>query len=341
MPMSPLFIAKKIPPLKPAVLVIILNWNSHEETIAAVESVLKMDYPNCRIAVIDNGSEPDSFQALASLAGERTQITRSPENLGYTGGCNLGFELAVKAGVNYAWLLNSDAITEPGTLTSLVTLAETDPAIALVSPIIASLQKPNDLMSVGGLFDPAIPTVSLTRKIEVGQEWTCLHPDRIMLFGTGLLVRVAVLNKLDGFDQDLFAYWEDLDLSMRAIQAGFRNVIDFDSTVLHTVEYPDDSSHGVWPHEAKPHFWYYMARNEIRFWKKHAPAGKKLKTIWWSYQMQLKHLKRHGGNELFRQAICAGLWDGWLNRTGAWNLNRHMPGLVVRLVQFHSRQRAT
>lgn len=58
----------------PSVLVIILNWNSHDETIAAVQSVLQMDYPNCRVALIDNGSEKESVEAVSKLACDRVEL---------------------------------------------------------------------------------------------------------------------------------------------------------------------------------------------------------------------------------------------------------------------------
>src|SRR5437879_3684392 len=70
----------------PSVLIVILNWNSHEETIAAVESVLKLDYPAFSIVIVDNGSTLDPTQSLAPILSERVQLIRSPENLGYTGG---------------------------------------------------------------------------------------------------------------------------------------------------------------------------------------------------------------------------------------------------------------
>ena len=65
-----------------------------------------------------------------------------------------------------------------------------------------------------------------------------------------------------------------------------------------------------------------------------------LKKLWWNYLFQQSHLNQLEGNESSRQAILAGLWDGWTNRTGAYRADLRMPPFVARLVQAHSRRRA-
>jgi len=313
----------------PLVIIVILNWNSHEETAAAVASVRKLDYPSYRIVLIDNGSKPESFQAIGKLADEHTELIRSEVNLGYAGGCNLGIDLALRMNAGYVWLLNSDAVTEPGTLSSLVRRAEADSSIALVSPLIASLQNPLELQNAGGRFNPEVPAYTLNKQIGTAMEWSLKYPDQIVLLGTALLVRVAALRRIGGFDPNLFAYWEDTDLSLRALKAGYRNVIDFESKIYHATDHPESRI-------AKPYYWYYMARNEILFWKKHSSRRKKLHTLWWAYRTQLGFLRKNRDKEVLRRAILAGLWDGWLNRTGAWKPDRNMPRVLARVIESHS-----
>lgn len=313
---------------------VILNWNSPEETRAAVASVFAMDYQNLRVAIIDNGSIDNSVEILKELVSDRVQLILSSENLGYTGGCNLGLDLAIQSNADYVWLLNSDAVSETNALSSLVRIAEHDPTIGLISPLIATLHDPSKLVHVLGRFDPKTPRCDSTKDIEVGRRWIASDPGQIMLLGTALLVRVAMVRKIGGFDAALFAYWEDLDLSLRANKAGFRNVVDFDSIVYHTEKSARDT-----PEEIKPHFWYYMARNEIYFWRKHTSLSTRIKPLWWQYTTQLKFLKLVKGNEVSRQAILAGLWDGWFRNTGAYRSNLRMPYLVSRIVEAHSKIR--
>jgi GT2 family glycosyltransferase len=319
----------------PEVVVVILNWNAHEETIAAVESVLKMDYPSLRVAVVDNGSTEDPARTLAPILGDRVELILSPENVGYTGGCNLGIDVALRRHAAYVWLLNSDAITEPGTLSSLVAIAEDDPMVGLVSPLIATLQDPTRLMNAGGIYMPEVPYYNTTKKIEQAREWAEKRPGDVTLLGTAMLVRVELIRKIGKLDPGLFAYFEDADYSIRSIRAGYRNVVDFNSSVYHM-----EKSTAFNPHEVKPHYWYYMARNEIRFWKKYSNSIAKLKRFWWAYGFQLSHLRQLEGNERSQQAILAGLWDGFINRTGAYLPDRRMPGVLSSAVLAHSRRRA-
>jgi GT2 family glycosyltransferase len=316
-----------------SVLIVILNWNSPQETLAAVESVLQMDYPNYHLAIIDNGSTDNSVELLSKIEDARVELIRSPENLGFTGGCNLGFKKALQTGADYVWLLNSDAVTEPGTLSSLIRVAEEDNRIGLVSPLIASLQRPSTFIYASGYFNAQVPSCMTTRDREIASRWAVEHSDKILLLGTALLVRVDLIRKIGMLDADIFAYWEDSDFSMRSNQAGFRNVVDFTSTVYHSEKFPTDKLE-----EIKPHFWYYIARNEIRFWKKHASLFPRIKPLWWAYRLQLDHLNAVNGLEPARQAILSGMWDGWLNRNGPFRTNGRMPRWIARIVEMHSRR---
>ena len=315
------------------VVIVILNWNSADDTLAAVESVLRMDYPNYEVVIVDNGSTDDSLEKLTKFEDGRVELIRSAENLGFTGGCNLGFDWALEHGSDYVWLLNSDAVTEVGTLSSLVGVAEADPSIGLVSPLIASLQEPSRMIYAGGFYNATLPSCNMTRDIETAKQWVTEHSKEVLVLGTALLVRVDLIRRIGKLDDGFFAYWEDIDFSMRGNEAGFRNAVDFNSAVSHSEKFPTDR-----PQDIKPHFWYYIARNEIRFWKKHAGFRARLKPLWWAYQLQLNHMKLVRGAEASRQAILAGMWDGWLNRTGPYRANARMPGTVVWMIERQSRE---
>jgi GT2 family glycosyltransferase len=320
---------------RPEVLIVILNWNSPEDTITAVESALKMDYPAFRIAVIDNGSTVDPTESLAPILGDRVTLITSPENLGFSGGCNLGIGHALETNCSYVWLLNSDSVTESTTLSSLVALAESDPKIGMVSPLIFSMQEPTKLVNAGGIYYPDGPHYDTTKKLEQALDWAKNSPQNVTLIGTAILIRLEVVRKIGKLDHELFAYFEDADYSIRSIGAGYRNAVDFNSSVYHMMK-----PTALQSPEIKPHFLYYMARNEILFWKKYAQSVALLKRIWWAYGYQLKNLRQLTGNQRSRQAILAGIWDGLINKKGAYSPTRRMPTLLAAAVEFHSRHSA-
>ncbi len=316
---------------EPKVLIVILNWNSCEETIVAVRSAEQMSYSNKHILLIDNGSADDSATRLLQLCGGKIDLIARPVNEGFTGGCNHGFDVAVRDDFDYVWLLNNDAVTDSETLTSLVRLAEEDSKVGLVSPRVASLQEPARQLNLGGLYRPETPAFESTKDMTKAKRWAEREPEWIMLMGTALLVRVSLIRTIGKLDDAMFAYWEDTDYSLRSILAGYRNRLDFSSVIYHK-----EKDSGTQAMEMKPYYWYYMARNEVRFWRKHARAYKKLKAIWWAYRFNLKNLRLVRGNMPSRQAILAGLWDGWSGRVGPYLPSRRMPRAVARFVEWQS-----
>jgi hypothetical protein len=94
------------------------------------------------------------------------------------------------------------------------------------------------------------------------------------------------------------------------------------------------------PLEIKPHYWYYMARNESRFWRKHLGLAGGLKLMWHSCNGFLRHRNRLREKPESQRAILAGLWHGWLNRGGEYDPAARMPVLVVAMVESYSRRGA-
>jgi len=318
----------------PLVLIVLINWNSFEETQAAVESVLRMDYPRFRVLIIDNGSKDHSVSQLREITGDRVELTESPENTGYTGGCNLGIERALSMGAQYIWLLNNDAIVERDVLSSLVATAERDVRIGLVTPRIATLNGER-ITFAGGVISIKNSLYNETSDPVIAAEWAAQYPEAGLVIGTAMLVRAELVRRIGTLDTSFFAYFEDIDYSARSAAAGFRNVVDSNSIVRHL-----EKNRNTKPLEIKPHYWYYMARNESRFWRKHLGLAKSLKLTWDSCNGFLRHFNCLGSRPESRDAILVGLWDGWRNRSGQYNPNRRMPAIPSALVRFYSRRGA-
>ncbi len=315
-------------PATPSVLVVLLNWNSADETVAAVHAVLASTYPNFSVLVLDNGSTDGSPERLQTLASPSVELLLLPENTGYTGGCNRGLQLALDRGFDFVWLLNNDTVTPPETLASLVNLAQSDPKLALVSPQILSLQEPEKAINLGGIFTLDPPVFQTTNLLQTALDQARNSPEKVIVLGTALLIRSAVLRKIGLLDDRFFAYWEDSDLAVRSLHAGLRNALDFNSAVLHSNKnsVPD-------PNTIAPHFWYYMARNETVFWRKHLGLRLRLlKALFWALKLNRVYLRMLNRNPAARQALAAGIWEGWLGRTGPFHPRRRAPALVQHLL---------
>jgi len=122
---------------------------------------------------------------------------------------------------------------------------------------------------------------------------------------------------------------------VRSSKAGFRNVVDPHSVVRHL-----EKNRNAKPLEIMPHYWYYMARNESRFWRKHLGFAASLKLMWHSFNGFLRHRLRLKARPESGEAILAGLWHGWLNRSGEYDPGFRMPAVPAAAVKLYSRRSA-
>ena len=183
------------PPAKPAgeanvvpkVAVVILNWNDGAATLACLDALASANYPNIMTIVVDNGSTDGSAQRIRDTVA--VDLVINPTNLGFTGGVNVGIARAMAAGADYVWLLNSDATIQPGVLSRLVAVAESDDRIGLVSPVFRDPNRPAVSEFCLGRFDPEARVATQTADPRIAADWECDYPDQIVLLGKALLIR--------------------------------------------------------------------------------------------------------------------------------------------------------
>jgi GT2 family glycosyltransferase len=315
--------------MSPPVHVVILNWNSTVDTLACVAAVERQDYPDCRIVVVDNGSEEAAIDPLRDAEG-RFRLLRNARNLGFAGGCNVGLRHAMADGAGYIWLLNSDAIAPTDTLRKLVATAEAEPRIGLISPLLRDTEAPNDLAAFCGVFNTTALTYAYTDRIDTAVAWQADQPERVVLMGTALLIRRGVVDAIGELDEQLFAYWEDTDYSIRSSAAGFANRVDFHAAVLHPIKQTYSDSRAV-----SRHYSYYMARNEILLLRKHGSPLQRAKALRWRFLQQMQVIERLGSDDSAVQAVLAGVWDGWIGRGGEFDPGRRMPFPLCNLLARH------
>jgi len=307
---------------EPLVAVVILNWREPDATIACVQALRGLDYANIRIVVVDNGSDPEVVETLTRLDG--IVLVRNATNLGFTGGVNVGLRQAMELGAEYVWLLNNDAVTAPDTLRKLVAMAEADPRIGLVSPVIHDPNQPEKPLFCLGLFDSRALGIAQTDNPAEAQRWLAEQPDKVVVLGTALLVKRELFGAIGGLDENFFAYVEDVDYNLRCHAAGFRVAVCFDAVVYHKFREPMRN-----PDNCPPYLHYYTSRNYPLLWRK-LPGSLLLfsKAALWFLRGRLRQAELLPGNQAAIEALLAGLWDGALGRTGAYDPQRRPPWLL-------------
>ena len=216
--------------------IIIVAWNGRDDTIRAIESIHpqigggKGRVSDVRITVVDNGST-DHTAEIVSRRFPSINLVRLPENRGFTGGVAAGAE---QSDAKYLILLNNDAVVDEGWLEAFVSSMDEAPedVIAMSGRILDSDGERADF--VGGVvtfdghgFQPGFhKPIDDVNEPETGDE---------LLFACGgnMIVKRKPFEDLDGFDDDYFAYLEDVDFGWRAWLSGHRITYLREASVRH------------------------------------------------------------------------------------------------------------
>jgi len=236
--------------MKGKVSVIVLNWNGKYHLERCLSSVLKQTYPNFEVVLVDNASTDGSVEFVRKRFPE-VMIIHNEENLGFAAGNNVAIR-ATRG--NYIATLNNDTQVDPHWLEELVRAAEADPKVGMCSSKMLFLHRPDIINSTGISLDKA--GIAWDRRGGERDKGEESRP--IEVFGPcagAALYRRAMLEGVGLFDEDFFAYFEDVDLAWRARLAGWRCLYVPTAKVYHLY-----SATGV---EGSPFKNYLMGRNKI------------------------------------------------------------------------------
>ncbi|HLB66231.1 MAG TPA: glycosyltransferase family 2 protein [Candidatus Saccharimonadales bacterium] len=204
--------------MKTDIAIIVPNWNGAEYIADCLHS-LETQTAKALVIVVDNGSSDKSVE-LIQKKFPAIEIVRLEKNHGFAGGVNKGLELAIKRGYKYAALLNNDAVAETTWLQVLVATANQHPKTGVVTGKLLRDDKKH-IDSTGELYSIwGMPFPRGRNEVDKGQ-----YDDQTEIFaasGGASLYRVEMLKEIGLFDEDFFAYFEDVDLSFRAQLAGWR-----------------------------------------------------------------------------------------------------------------------
>jgi GT2 family glycosyltransferase len=300
----------------PKVAIIILHLDDREALRDCLRSCGALTYGNCDIIVVENGSKVAwNLTELKSLASCVTEIVKSPVNLGYARGNNLGIDRALAQGAEYVVLLNDDTEVAPHSLDILVGAGEKDKQVGALCPMIYYFSARHTIWFGGGRFNPVSYELSAPNAgtIDAGGQQELIDSD--WLTGCCLVLKRSVLEKLGPLDERFFIYWGDTDFSLRIKKVGFRTVVVPRAHIWHKVSL---STGG----DSSPLKAYHKARGELLFAQVHAPRAMLkvyraiLRDIGWLL------LKSHDGNRLRKaRALVAAVRDyhlGCVDRGPSW-----------------------
>jgi GT2 family glycosyltransferase len=210
--------------------IVIINYKTKQITADCLESIKNSaDKLTKEVIVVDNGSGDGSLEYLKKKFPQYRVIS-SGRNLGFAGGNNFGVKFTKG---EYIWLLNSDTLLKKNTISILMK------AVKINSSKIAScclLSPDKSIQPQGGylpnlwrlacwmLFIDDLPVIKHIIKPYhqnlISYFMKDQHPG--WLAGTALLIKHSLYQQMQGLDEKIFMYGEDVEFCLRVKKAGIR-----------------------------------------------------------------------------------------------------------------------
>jgi len=243
----------------PRVAIILLNWNSADDTLACLDSLAGITWPAVRIIVVDNASADDSVSRIRARFPAVTIIENS-ENTGFSEGNNTGIRFALAEDDDLILLLNNDTVVAPDFLEPLVEALLGDPRAGIAGPLIYYHDEPDLIWYAGGRVRRFQGRGQHPRHREL---WTGGREARETGYVTGcaMLIRAGILREAGLLEPAFFYSYEDLDYALRVRRYGYRLLFVPRSVIWHRVS---ASLGGL----ISPVFLYYQTRNRLLFMKR-------------------------------------------------------------------------
>lgn len=247
---------------------VIVNWNSGQQLEQCIASVRAHGGALVgRCVVVDNGSGDGSTDFLAQAPD--VDLVKTGRNLGFGRACNLG---AARGASPFLLFLNPDARLMAGSLEAAHARMQA-PGNGPVGIVGVQLIGEDGQVqrtcahapTPGRLIAKSFGLTAFVKRWDVHMS-TWDHADTRKVdhvMGAFFLIRRELFVELGGFDERFFVYLEDLDLSVRAAQAGFSTIYLADAQAFH-------KGGGV-SEQVKAHRLFYSLRSRTQYAFKHFP----------------------------------------------------------------------
>ena len=267
---------------EPKIAIIIINWNTYQLTYNCLKSLELCTYKNKTIFFVDNGSNDGSGDKIA-LEFPEINCINNQKNEGFTGANNKALKVILKQNFDYVLLLNNDTEVKPDFLSLMQTSMDSDNNLAATQPLILDFPNKNTIWNAGGSFNTFFG-LSKTRykgmmykpnlKIDTLTEW---------ISGCCILVKIAVVKEVGLLDNRFFAYFEDVDWSIRMTNLGYKLGVVPKSIIYHHSSGSTKRNNTTNEGNLSPYAHYLNVRNHIYLIKKHNFLFNSLGS--WIYQI--------------------------------------------------------
>ena len=222
------------------VYAIVLTWNSDNDTINCIKSLKNLNNDKLRIILVDNGSEKGFLERIEdfikiefennfriinesdvdNFIGKKITLIKNDKNKGFSAGNNIGIKYALKdKDAKYFWILNNDTEVKKDSLNHLIEKMQNNNEIGICGTRLVYFHNKDRIQAFGGgKFNKYLASTSLVGNNHINSDEINEHEiERQVDFiiGASMFVRRDYFEKTGVFCEDLFIYFEDVELCIR------------------------------------------------------------------------------------------------------------------------------
>lgn len=212
----------------PRLSVIIPNWNGKNFLKTCLPSLRNQSFKDFETLVIDNGSTDGSVEYIRNnFPG--IKLIENLTNIGFSPAVNLGIKICIGDDIV---LLNNDTKVDQDCLKYLVIASDIHPEVGMVAAKMLSYQNPKLIDSAGDYIDVVGHANNIGYLEKDGPKFE-KGGYVFLVTGGGGLFRRKVFEKVGFFDEQFFAYFEDVDFGLRAQSQGFKAWFEPKAIIYH------------------------------------------------------------------------------------------------------------
>lgn len=290
------------------------TYNCRGPLSQLLEVLLRQTRPVDEIIVVDNASTDGTEEMIKEKFSEKVNYVRLAENIGGSGGFNVGMKLGCEHGHDWIWCLDSDALPSELTLEDLLRAESMSGSTAVAKTCVFRDPVTHETITGGGLWhfrsrkENAEVMDNLARQGVASVDMAAL---------TCLLIKAEALKKAGFLNPDFFIYGDDVLLSVRLGRLG--EILMVGTTVLHHYALGRRSSRRGLPRIVREDYWrmYYSFRNSIVVEREAFGFWRALTRSVWRYGRSLLVILMFDDNKGYRAGVLSkALCDGLRNRLG-------------------------
>lgn len=288
--------------------IVIANWNGEKLLDKCLESLSNQKYKNFKVYIIDNNSVDKSKEIIKEYSKKiNILLTELYYNSGFAKANNIGIKQGIEDKCEYILTLNNDVEVPEESLEKA--MAEVAKSNCDVFQLLMINYFNRDNCDAAGLnFDKALIPIQVgydegVKKIlesheEINIEGVCAGA---AIYSAKALEKVKLQDD-NYFDSNFFAYYEDVDLSLRLKNAGFKCRLLKNSIVYHMHSATGGKTNGFKE--------YYLIRNLFIYTRRNQSKEDYKKNRVNYYVRFIKNMVKNIGNLKALKATIKGLKDG-------------------------------